>query len=138
MQQRRHVGRLLAAACAGLVLVVTGGNVALAAFTGRATATMDASTSFPAPTNLKVTCSGTGNGNRVATASWTATARATGYTGTLSSSKGAVTTQALGATTSYTFSASGTFTLSLVATYTPTGRSAVAWTSAPATTTFTC
>ena len=133
MQQRRHVGRLLAAACAGLVLVVTGGNVAVAAFTGRATATKSASTSFPAPTNLKVTCSG-----KNATASWTATARATGYTGSLYSGRTLVSTKVLGAVTTYTFSASGTYTLSLVATYTPTGRTAVTWTSAPATVTFTC
>ena len=52
MQQRRRIGRLLAAACAGLVLVVTGGGVAVAAFTGRAAATMSASTSFrPRPTS---------------------------------------------------------------------------------------
>ncbi len=139
MQQRRRIGRLLAAACAGLVLVVTGGGVAVAAFTGRATATMSASTSFSAPTDLKVTCSGNGNGNRIATASWTATARATGYTGTLYANKQLVGSQTVdGSLTSYPFSAAGTYTLSLVATYTPKGRSTVAWTSAPVTVTFTC
>ena len=135
MQQRRRLGRLLVAGCAGLVLVLAGGGVAVAAFTARATATMSASTSFPAPTNLKVTC---GKHDDVVV-SWTATARATGYTGSLYASKQLVGTQAVGATTtSYTFSASGTYTLSLVATYTPPGRSAVAWTSAPVTLTFTC
>jgi hypothetical protein len=135
VQQRRHIGRLLAAGCAVLVLVMTGGGVAVAAFTGRATATMSASTSFQPPTNLKVTCA---RGNNV-TVSWTATARATGYTGSLYANKQLVGTQAVGApATSYTLSASGTYTLSLVATYTPPGKSAVIWTSAPVTLTFTC
>jgi hypothetical protein len=138
VQQRRRVGRLLAAACAGLVLVATGGNVAVAAFTGRATATMSANTDFSAPANLKVTCSGNGNGNRIATASWTATARATGYIGSLYLNKQLVSTKVIGATTSYSFSASGSYTLSLVATYTLQGRSVATWTSAPATATFTC
>jgi hypothetical protein len=134
VQQRRRVGRVVAAACAGLVLVVTGGGVAVAGFTGRATATMAVNTSFSAPTNLKAPCSSKG----IVNVSWTATERATGYIGSLYQNKQLISTKVLGATTSYSFSASGTYTLSLVATYTLQGRSVATWTSAPATATFTC
>jgi hypothetical protein len=133
VQQRRRIGRVIAAACAGLVLVVTGGSVAVAAFTGRATATMAVTTSFSAPTNLKAPCS-KGSVN----VSWTATERATGYVGSLYQNKQLVSTKVIGATTSYSFSASGTYTLSLVAAYTLQGRSVATWTSAPATATVTC